>query len=72
MHKEESGISRRDFLTHTGKLSAGLLAAGVLSSCQEPSRVVWAPGRGAIGANERVNLGIVGFAAAVGVWPKNL
>lgn len=61
MDKQESSLSRRDFMLTTGKLSAGILAAGVLSSCQQPSGIVWAPGRRAIGANERVNLGFIGI-----------
>lgn len=60
MHSKQSNLSRRNFLVNTGKVSAGIIAAGMLSSCQQQSAIAWAPGRRAVGANERINLGIVG------------
>jgi predicted dehydrogenase len=60
MHTNQSKLSRRQFVINTGKLSAGLLAVGALSSCRQESKVVWMPGRRAVGANERINLGIIG------------
>lgn len=60
MRTKQSDLSRRDFMVQTGKLSAGILAAGALSSCQQQSGIAWAPGRRVIGANERINLCVVG------------
>lgn len=60
MRDIQSDVSRRHFLVNTGKLSAGILVAGALSSCQRQAGIAWAPGRRAVGANERINLGVVG------------
>ena len=60
MHSKQSNLSRRNFLVNTGKVSAGIIAAGMLSSCQQQNAIAWAPGRRAVGANELINLGIVG------------
>ena len=51
-------ISRRDFLSTTGRVSAGVLAAGVLTSCRQSSAL--APTAKVIGANDRINIGVVG------------
>jgi predicted dehydrogenase len=57
-----SNLSRRDFLKKSGEVSAGLFAAGVLSSCQEgSSKAALAAGGKVGGANERINLGVVGI-----------
>ncbi len=57
-----NSLSRRRFIANAGKLSAGLLAVGTLASCrqQHQTSIAWAPGRNVIGANERINLAIVG------------
>ena len=60
MRTTQSGLSRRDFLLTTGKLSAGILAVGTLASCQRQAGVAIAADRRVIGANERINLAIVG------------
>lgn len=52
-------VTRRDFLSTTGKVSAGVLAAGMLSSCQKAA--VSAPAMKVIGANDRINVGVVGI-----------
>lgn len=59
MNKKIDAMTRRDFLSTTGKVSAGVFAAGVLSSCQKST--AYAPPAKVIGANDRINVGIVGL-----------
>jgi len=56
----KSNVSRRSFLATTGKISAGMLAAGTLSSCQKSQQAVAAAPR-RIGPNDQINIGIVGI-----------
>ncbi len=58
MTRKSDSITRRDFLSTTGKVSAGILAASVLASCQNIG--VYAPAAKVIGANDRINVGVVG------------
>ncbi len=58
MTRKFDPITRRDFLSTTGKVSAGILAAGVLASCQKSG--AYAPAAKIIGANDRINVGVVG------------
>ena len=62
-------ISRRDFLSTTGKVSAGVLAAGVLTSCRQSSTL--APAAKVIGANDRINVGVVGVRSRGWELAKN-
>lgn len=59
--KQSDSLSRREFLSTTGKLSAGLMAAGALSSCGGSSRV---PAAGAaakrFGPNAQIQMAVVG------------
>lgn len=53
-------ISRREFLSRGGQTAAGIVIAGSLASCSStPSRPAYA--RGAIGANEQINLAVIGI-----------
>jgi len=53
-------ISRRQFLSRGGQTAAGIVIAGSLASCTStPSRPACATG--AIGANEQINLAVVGI-----------
>ena len=58
MTSKINSITRRNFLSSTGKVTTGILAAGVLSSCQ--MNMGHAPSAKVIGANERINVGVVG------------
>lgn len=58
MNRKSDTITRRNFLSTTGKMSTGILAAGVLSSCQP--NAVYAPATKVIEANDRINVGVVG------------
>jgi predicted dehydrogenase len=57
--KFKSDVSRREFISTTGKISAGLLAAGALSSCQKSQKTVAAPA--SIGADGVINVGLIGI-----------
>ena len=59
MTRKFNSVTRRKFLSTTGKISAGVLAAGMLSSCQETAISTYAPK--IIGANDRINVGVVGI-----------
>jgi predicted dehydrogenase len=53
-------ISRREFLSRGGQTAAGVVIAGSLASCTStPSRPACA--RGALGANEQINLAVIGI-----------
>ena len=56
-HKE---ISRRQFLVRTGQTTAGVLAATALASCTASQTTPVAQSR-VIGANERINLAVIGI-----------
>jgi len=59
MSLESDYLSRRRFLSSTGKTAAGLLAAGALSSCAGPQAgPVFS--RRVLGANERINMAVIG------------
>ena len=54
------GISRREFLGRTTQFAAGTIAAGMLASCARPTAVTSIRG-GVIGANDRINLALIGI-----------
>ena len=58
MAQKFNSITRRDFLSTTGKISAGLFAAGTLASCQKNVALDIRPK--VFGANDRINVGVVG------------
>ncbi len=58
MAQKFNSITRRDFLSTTGKISAGLFAAGTLASCQK--NVAFNARPKVFGANDRINVGVVG------------
>jgi len=53
-------ISRRKFLAHSAQAAAGIVTAGTLASCAAPRTCPAAAGR-VIGANERINLAVIGI-----------
>ncbi|MCE5186559.1 MAG: Gfo/Idh/MocA family oxidoreductase, partial [Planctomycetaceae bacterium] len=55
----KSDVSRRQFLSTSGTLSAGVLLAGALSSCQRSEKAAVAPARPAV--QGPVNIGMVGI-----------
>ncbi len=60
MHSESKSLSRRDFLSTTGKAAAGFASVGVLASCQ--AGVGSAPMKHrVIGANDRINMAVIGI-----------
>jgi len=60
MASKSKKISRREFLDRSTKTAAGVLAAGALASCAEP-QVAYAPGSRVIGANDRINMAVIGI-----------
>ena len=52
-------ISRREFLGKTTQFAAGAVALGMLSSCERQAMVTGTTAR-VIGANDRINLAIIG------------
>lgn len=60
MSSEHKAISRREFLTRSSQTALGITAAGILSSCTV-SQSTTAKKSGAIGANERVNIAVIGI-----------
>jgi predicted dehydrogenase len=59
MASNSGQISRREFLGKTTQFAAGAVAAGMLTSCTRPTAVTSTKG-GVIGANDRINLAIIG------------
>ena len=60
MSSEEGPSSRREFLIQSTQTAAGMMAAGALVSCTTPATVPAARGR-IIGANERLNMAVIGI-----------
>lgn len=56
MSSKRKGISRREFLARSAQTTAGLVAAGSLASLAAPTAA-----RHVIGANERINLAVLGI-----------
>lgn len=52
-------VSRREFLAHSGKAAVALAAAGTLASCSSPQTAPAVKSR-VLGANERVNVAVIG------------
>lgn len=59
MSSKHKQISRRAFLAHGSRAAAGVMAAGTLASCTTAQTTV-ALKKGVIGANERVNVAVIG------------
>jgi len=59
MHSESKSLSRRDFLSTSGKTAAGLASVGMLAS----SRLAVGASKKhrVIGANDRINVGVIGI-----------
>ncbi len=53
-------ISRREFLSKTGKAVAGAIAAGTLASCGDQSAAPLVKGR-TLGSNDTVNIAVIGI-----------
>jgi len=65
MSRKSPAMSRRQFLARTGQTAAGLFAAGALSSCTGNQTGPAVAGR-VIGANERINMAIIGVGGRGG------
>ena len=59
MSSTHKKMSRRQFLARSTKTAAGLLAAGAFASCAAPTTAPCTKIR-ALGANERINLAVIG------------
>ena len=59
MASKRKPLSRRQFLNRSTQAAAGVLAAGTLASCSTPRPVPVTGGR-VIGANDRINMAIIG------------
>jgi len=60
MASKSKKISRREFLDRSTRTAAGVLAAGALASCAG-QKIVYAPKSRVIGANERINMAVIGI-----------
>jgi len=60
MSSERKKISRREFLGRSTHTAAGIVAAGALAGCAS-SEARRTPKGGIIGANERINLAVIGI-----------
>jgi predicted dehydrogenase len=60
MQSESKSLSRRDFISTTGKAAAGLASVGVLASCQAGAGSAPMKHR-VIGANDRINMAVIGI-----------
>ncbi len=70
MADKSKSVSRRDFMATTGKISAGILAAGAIAGCEEQSAFFW-PAK-VSGANDRINVGVVGIRSRGWNLAKNV
>ena len=60
MKAEHKGFSRREFLDRTSKVAGGAVALSALSSCANSAAAPMAMGK-SIGANDRINMAVVGI-----------
>ena len=70
MTRKFESITRRDFLSITGKISTGILASGVLASCQKNRAFVTTAK--VFGANDRINVGVVGVRSRGWALAENI
>jgi len=60
MSQSDHSLSRRQFLADSCKVSAGVMAAGALASCASPKKTGAIPTLKPLGANDRINIAVVG------------
>ena len=60
MPSVRNGFSRRQFLTRTGKVAGGVVAAGALAPCVTTPMASAAKGK-VIGANDTINMAVIGI-----------
>jgi len=62
MSRRLKALSRREFLSRTTQVAAGVAAAGTLASCAGPQAAPTLMKRGpVIGANEKINMALIGI-----------
>ncbi|MCK4872911.1 MAG: Gfo/Idh/MocA family oxidoreductase [Phycisphaerales bacterium] len=57
----DTNTTRRQFIADTSRATAGLVAAGALTACAAPTRQTAPVPRRVLGANERMNIAVIGI-----------
>ena len=70
MASESKEISRREFLDRSTRTAASVFAASALASCAGP-QIAYAPKSRVIGANERINMAVIGIRGRGGGLARN-